>query len=90
MTSGTDDDVGPDLGECGEDDLRAGDAGQEVYVRADRHLEEELEHHSVHMRAGQHGHHLAGAVHLRLGHIFGSVHIGVKRPVGDHHALGES
>ena len=61
-----------------------------MHVHADGHLEEELEHHAVHVGRGQHGHH----VHARLEHgagvLGGELNVGVQGPVRKHHALGET
>ena len=61
-----------------------------MHVRTYGHLEEELEHHSVHVGARQHRHHLRIGRHLRLGRLVSELDIGIEGPVRDHHALGES
>lgn len=85
-----DDDIRMNLRERLHDHLRARCAGEEVHMRTDGHLEEELEHHAVHVRRRQHGHHFGLAAHLRLGDIGGEPYVAPERPVRDHHALGEA
>ena len=85
-----DDHVGMDLGEGLHDHLRARGARQEVHVRADGHLEEELEHHAVHVGGRQHRDHLRLAGHLRLGHLAGEADVAPQRAVREHDALGEA
>ena len=85
-----DDDVGMDLGEGLHDDLRAGDAAQEMHVHAAGHLVEELEHHAVHVGRREHGHALHAGFQHRAGIVLREVDVGVQGPVRDHHALGEA
>ena len=59
-------------------------------VCTDGHLEKELEHHAVHVGAGQHRHHLGIGGHLRLGGFVRKLDVGIEGPVRDHHALRET
>ena len=85
----SDDDARLDFRKGLHDDLRAWHPGQEMHVRADSHLEEELEHHSVHMRGRQHGHPLRAGADVRF-RTLGELDIGPEGPVRNHHALGEA
>ena len=60
-----------------------------MHVGSDRHLEKELEHHSVHVGGREHGHHVRLVVQFRK-HVLRELNVGAKRPVRDHHTLGET
>ena len=54
------------------------------------HLEEELEHHSVHVGGRQHGYDIALIVQLREREVVGELDVGGKGAIWDHDALRES
>ena len=54
------------LRECLHYHLRTRCTGKEMYMRADGHLKEKLEHHTIHVSRRQHGHDFGFACHLRL------------------------
>ena len=89
MTSGTEMIVSGLTAHRLQNDLGAWKPGQEEHVGAYRHLEKELEDHTVHVCGGEHRDHPRIAVHVGFG-LAGELHVGEQRPVGYHHTLGES
>ncbi len=52
------DNIRMDFAERLHNDFGRRNTAEEMYMHADGHLEEELEHHAVHVGRGQHGHHV--------------------------------
>ena len=84
-----DDDARVNLCEGLHDDFRAGDARKEMHVGTERHLEEEFEHHTVHVGRREHGDNFAAGFDMRLGQV-GEGDVRGQGPVGNHDAFGET
>ena len=85
-----DDDVRMNLAERLHDNLGRRHAAEKMHMHADGHLEQELEHHAVHVGRRQHGDHVHAGLEHGAGILPRELDVGVQGTVRNHDTLGES